>query len=87
MAALFHDIGRLTDARPEDGSSVRLCTGLEIMRVLKHAVQTGSTHFLENHAAVELLDDGAGQVTGAVLWHTSRREIFWQVVDDQSGII
>lgn len=43
-------------------------TGLEIMRVLKDTVQLTSTRILENHAAVELLDDGAGQVTGAVLW-------------------
>ncbi|GJL77555.1 MAG: hypothetical protein NPINA01_05440 [Nitrospinaceae bacterium] len=43
-------------------------TGLEIMRVLKDAVRLTPTRFLEDHAAVELLDDGNGQVTGAVLW-------------------
>ena len=43
-------------------------TGLEIMRVLKDAVRLTPTQFLEDHAAVELLDDGKGQVTGAVLW-------------------
>lgn len=43
-------------------------TGLEIMRVLKDAVRLTPTKILEDHAAVELLDDGKGQVTGAVLW-------------------
>lgn len=43
-------------------------TGLEIMRVLKDAVRLTETKILEDHAAVELLDDGKGQVTGAVLW-------------------
>jgi succinate dehydrogenase/fumarate reductase flavoprotein subunit len=43
-------------------------TGLEIMRVLKDAVRLTSTRILEDHAVVELLDDGKGQVTGAVLW-------------------
>lgn len=43
-------------------------TGLEIMRVLKDAVLLTKTEILENHSAVELLDDGAGQITGAVLW-------------------
>ncbi|MGP0628087.1 FAD-binding protein [Nitrospina sp. 32_T5] len=45
-------------------------TGLEIMRVLRDAVMGGGTKFLENEAAVELVDDGHGQVTGAVLWNT-----------------
>ncbi len=45
-------------------------TGLEIMRVLKNAVMSGSTHILENHAAVELTDNGQDHVTGAVLWNT-----------------
>ncbi|MFQ5449248.1 MAG: FAD-binding protein [Nitrospinaceae bacterium] len=60
--------------RPGGGTSVprvlacRDYTGLEIMRVLKDAVRTTGTHILEEHAAVELLDDGNGQVTGAVLW-------------------
>jgi len=43
-------------------------TGLEIMRVLKDAVRLTGTQVLEEHAAVELCDDGVGQVTGAVLW-------------------
>ncbi len=43
-------------------------TGLEIMRVLKDAVLLSNTQVLQEHAAVELLDDGTGQVTGAVLW-------------------
>ncbi|MBT5375825.1 MAG: FAD-binding protein [Nitrospinaceae bacterium] len=43
-------------------------TGLEIMRVLKDAVRLTGTHILEEHVAVELLDDGAGQVTGAILF-------------------
>jgi succinate dehydrogenase/fumarate reductase flavoprotein subunit len=43
-------------------------TGLEIMRVLKDAVLLTKTKILENHSAVELLDDGQGQITGAVLW-------------------
>lgn len=45
-------------------------TGLEIMRVLREAVTGGGTKCLQNEAVVELLDDGAGQVTGAVLWNT-----------------
>jgi succinate dehydrogenase/fumarate reductase flavoprotein subunit len=45
-------------------------TGLEIMRVLKNAVMSGTTHVLEHHAAVELTDDGRDRVTGAVLWDT-----------------
>ena len=43
-------------------------TGLEIMRVLKDAVLLRNTQVLEEYAALELLDDGEGQVTGAVLW-------------------
>jgi succinate dehydrogenase/fumarate reductase flavoprotein subunit len=43
-------------------------TGLEIMRVLRDALVQGTTATLPHHAAVELLDDGMGQVTGAVLW-------------------
>ena len=61
--------------RPGGGTSlprVLACkdyTGLEIMRVLKDAVLLSSTQTLQNHAAIELLDDGNGQVTGAVLWN------------------
>ncbi len=47
-------------------------TGLEIMRVLKDAVLLSNTQTLQEHAAVELLDDGAGQVTGAVLWDRNK---------------
>ncbi len=47
-------------------------TGLEIMRVLKDAVLLSNTRLLQEHAAVELLDDGAGQVTGAVLWDRNK---------------
>lgn len=43
-------------------------TGLEIMRVLKDAVRLSSTNILEEHAAVELLDDGNRTVTGAVFY-------------------
>jgi succinate dehydrogenase/fumarate reductase flavoprotein subunit len=43
-------------------------TGLEIMRVLKDAVRLSSANILEEHAAVELLDDGNKTVTGAVLF-------------------
>lgn len=43
-------------------------TGLEIMRVLRDALR--STQVLPHHAAVELLDNGQGQVTGAVFWNT-----------------
>ncbi len=43
-------------------------TGLEIMRVLKDAVRLSSTNILEEHVAVELLDDGHSTVTGAVLF-------------------
>jgi succinate dehydrogenase/fumarate reductase flavoprotein subunit len=43
-------------------------TGLEIMRVLKDAVRLSSANLLEEHAAVELLDDGNKVVTGAVLY-------------------
>ena len=43
-------------------------TGLEIMRVLKDAVLLSKTQVLQEHAAVELLNDGNKQVTGAVLW-------------------
>ncbi|MEK9628847.1 MAG: FAD-binding protein [Nitrospinota bacterium] len=42
-------------------------TGLEIMRVLKDAVRLSSTNILEEHSAVELLDDGNSKVAGAVL--------------------
>ncbi|MGV7220061.1 MAG: FAD-binding protein [Nitrospinales bacterium] len=45
-------------------------TGLEIMRVLRDALLTGSTHLLQNHAAVEFLDNGKGRVTGTVLWNS-----------------
>ncbi len=50
-------------------------TGLEIMRVLKDAVLEGQTVFLENHAAVELLDDGKDTITGAVLWNTHAQKL------------
>lgn len=43
-------------------------TGLEIMRVLKDAVRLSSANILEEHIAVELLDDGNSTVTGAVLY-------------------
>lgn len=43
-------------------------TGLEIMRVLRDALLTGNTHLLQRHSAIELLDNGKGRVTGAVLW-------------------
>jgi succinate dehydrogenase/fumarate reductase flavoprotein subunit len=50
-------------------------TGLEIMRVLKDAVMTTGIHILEEHATVELLDDGEGQVTGAVLWQRNEKKL------------
>jgi len=50
-------------------------TGLEIMRVLKDAVLLTSTKILENHSAVELLDNGEGQITGAVLWDRSTEKL------------
>ena len=50
-------------------------TGLEIMRVLKDAVRLTPTQFLEDHAAVELLNDGNGQVTGAVLWDRASKKL------------
>ena len=50
-------------------------TGLEIMRVLKDAALLTSTKILENHSAVELLDDGEGQITGAVLWDRASRKL------------
>jgi succinate dehydrogenase/fumarate reductase flavoprotein subunit len=43
-------------------------TGLEIMRVLKDAVRLTSTKILEEHVAMELVDDGKGRVTGAILF-------------------
>jgi succinate dehydrogenase/fumarate reductase flavoprotein subunit len=43
-------------------------TGLEIMRVLKDAVRLTDTHILEEHVAMELVDDGKGRVTGAILF-------------------
>lgn len=43
-------------------------TGLEIMRVLKDAVRLSSANILEEHAAVELLDNGNSTVTGTVLY-------------------
>ena len=67
--------------RPGGGTSsarVLACrdyTGLEIMRVLRDAVSTGGTHILPHHAAVELTDDGHGQVTGAVLWNTGTGQL------------
>jgi|APSaa5957512535_1039671.scaffolds.fasta_scaffold02459_2 succinate dehydrogenase/fumarate reductase flavoprotein subunit len=44
-------------------------TGLEIMRVLKDAVRLTATHILEEHVAMELVDDGKGRVTGAILFN------------------
>ncbi len=43
-------------------------TGLEIMRVLKDAVRLSAAQILEEHVAMELVDDGKGQTTGAVLF-------------------
>ena len=68
-------------AKPGGGTSVprvlscRDVTGLEIMRVLRDAVLHGEAKLLDHHAAVELCDDGAGRVTGAVLWNTRTREL------------
>jgi len=45
-------------------------TGLEIMRVLRDALLEGPTQLLQNHAAVEFLDNGKERVTGAVLWNS-----------------
>jgi succinate dehydrogenase/fumarate reductase flavoprotein subunit len=50
-------------------------TGLEIMRVLREAIRQGNTHLLENHSAVELLDDGNGVATGAVLWNSQTKKL------------
>jgi succinate dehydrogenase/fumarate reductase flavoprotein subunit len=50
-------------------------TGLEIMRVLREAIRQGDTHLLENHAAVELFDDGNGSATGAVLWNSLTKKL------------
>ena len=46
-------------------------TGLEIMRVLKDAVRLTSTQLMEEHVAMELVDDGNGRVTGAILFDRS----------------
>ncbi len=43
-------------------------TGLEIMRVLKDAVRLTNTQLLEEHVAMELVDDGNDRVTGAILF-------------------
>ncbi len=43
-------------------------TGLEIMRVLKDAVRLTGTRLLEEHVAMELVDDGKSRVTGAILF-------------------
>ena len=43
-------------------------TGLEIMRVLKDAVRLTDARLLEEHVAMELVDDGRGRVTGAILF-------------------
>ena len=50
-------------------------TGLEIMRVLRDAFRQGNFHLLEQHAAVELLDNGRRQVTGAVLWNSETKKL------------
>ena len=49
-------------------------TGLEIMRVLKDAVRLTETELLEEHAAMELVDDGHGKVTGAILFDRNAGE-------------
>ena len=46
-------------------------TGLEIMRVLKDAVRLTDTQLMEEHVAMELVDDGNGRVTGAILFDRS----------------
>ncbi len=46
-------------------------TGLEIMRVLKDAVRLTDTRLLEEHVAMELVDDGKGRVSGAILFDRS----------------
>ena len=43
-------------------------TGLEIMRVLKDAVRLTSTKLMEEHVAMEFVDDGNDRVTGAILF-------------------
>lgn len=85
----LNQLGALFDSNPDGtfrlrsggGTSVarvlacRDYTGLEIMRVLKDAVLSGGTQILPNHSAVELLDDGQGRVTGAVLWHSDNGQL------------
>ena len=41
------------------------------MRVLKDAVRLTSTQLMEEHVAMELVDDGNGRVTGAILFDRS----------------
>tara|TARA_B100000686_G_C16804464_1_gene988924 strand:- start:3923 stop:5521 length:1599 start_codon:yes stop_codon:yes gene_type:complete len=50
-------------------------TGLEIMRVLRDALRLGKTQVLEKQSAVELLDDGYGNVSGAVLWNSETKKL------------
>jgi succinate dehydrogenase/fumarate reductase flavoprotein subunit len=50
-------------------------TGLEIMRVLRESIRQGNTHLLENHSAIELLSDGNGSATGAVLWNSQTKKL------------
>jgi succinate dehydrogenase/fumarate reductase flavoprotein subunit len=82
LGCLFDQTGNGTfRLRAGGGTSIprvlacRDYTGLEIMRVLKDAVRLTPTKMLEDHAAVELTDDGKGQVTGAVLWDRAAQKL------------
>ncbi len=50
-------------------------TGLEIMRTLKDATRLTETEIMEDCPALELLDDGAGQVTGATVWDRQQNRL------------
>jgi succinate dehydrogenase/fumarate reductase flavoprotein subunit len=93
------DLGVLFD-REEDKSFIELSgggtsrkrmhacrdyTGMEELRVLKDEFKNRKIHVLEFHPAIELLTDGSGMVTGAVLWGLETHE--YRIVKAKATII
>jgi succinate dehydrogenase/fumarate reductase flavoprotein subunit len=93
------DLGVLFD-REEDKSFIELSgggtsrkrmhacrdyTGMEELRVLKDEFKNRKIHVLEFHPAIELLTDGSGTVTGAVLWGLETHE--YRIVKAKATII
>ena len=60
-------------------------TGMEELRVIKDEFKNRKINVLEFHPAIELLTDGSGTVTGAVLWGLETHE--YRIVKAKATIV